>query len=146
MNVHEAAEILLKAVHDDLNGTIVFSHFLAHQTEGYDERTSAEIIGLYNKALLVLIDEGLAHRGPKPDVIELGQKGVDSNGNYKKFLKKKHTANFLERARRIFPILTFALALIGFCITYLHKTNNDRKMKARTQMKKDSIMHAQHKK
>ncbi|HTB33018.1 MAG TPA: hypothetical protein VK808_13395 [Bacteroidia bacterium] len=147
MEVHEAAEILLKAVHDDINGRIVFSDFLDHQTQGYDERTSAEIIGIYNKALLVLNDEGLSHRGPGADIIELGQKGVDCRGDYKKYLKKKHTRNFLEKTRRILPIFTFVIAATGFYLTYLKKTSNERKLKAATiaQHKKDSIAHSKNK-
>jgi hypothetical protein len=143
MEVHEAADILLKAVHDDLNGRIVFSHFLAHQTQGYDDRTSAEIMGIYNKALLVLIDEGLCHRGADGDIIELGQKGVDSRGNYRKYLKKKHTRNFLEKTRRILPIFSFVFVVLGFYITYMKKTSNERKAKAKiAQSRKDSILHS----
>lgn len=143
MEVHEAAEILLKAVHDDMNGRIVFSDFLAHQIQGYNDRTSAEIIGLYNKALLVLIDEGLSHRGPGADIIELGQKGIDCRGDYRKYLKKKHTRNFLEKTRRILPIFSFFFVVLGFYFTYIRKTSNDRKAKAKiAQSRKDSILHS----
>lgn len=143
MEVYEAAEILLKAVHDDINGRIVFSEFLAHQTKGYDARTTVELMGIYNKALLVLIDEGLCHRGMSPDIIELGQKGVDSRGNYKKHVRKRNTRNFLEKTRRILPIFSFVFVVLGFYITYIKKTSNARKAKARTsQIRKDSIMHS----
>ncbi len=143
MQVDEAAEILLKAVHDDMNGRIVFSDFLAHQTQGYSERTAVELIGIYNKALLVLIDEGLSHRGPGADIIELGQKGVEFKGDYKKYIKKKYTRNFLEKTRRILPIGTFLLAAIGFYLTYLKKASNERKAKANVaQHRKDSIAHS----
>jgi hypothetical protein len=147
MEVYQAAEILLKAVHDDINGRIIFSGFLQHQTQGYDERTKVQLMGIYNKALLLLIDEGLCHRGISADIIELGQKGIDSKGNYKKFVKKKKTRNFLEKTRRILPIISFVLFLIGFYITYLKKTSNARKVKARTaQSKKDSILHIRERK
>jgi hypothetical protein len=147
MEVNEAAEILLKAVHDDINGRIVFSDFLTHQTQGYDERIKVQLTGIYNKALLVLLDEGLCHRGVSADIIELGQKGIDCKGNYKKYLKKKNTRNFLEKTRRILPIISFVLFLIGFYITYLKKTSNARKVKARTaQYKKDSILHIRERK
>jgi hypothetical protein len=140
MEVHQAAEILLKAVHDDINGRIYFSDFLANQTEGYSEPVAVEIQGIYNKALLVLIDEGLCHRGAGGDIIELGQKGVDSKGNYKRFLKKKKTTQGLEKTRRILPIFTFLLAAIGFYITYMKTTSNSRKEKAKIiQARKDSI-------
>ncbi len=139
MEVHHAAEIILKAVHDDINGRIVFSDFLANQTDGYDTKTSVEIQGIYNKALLVLMDEGLCHRGTNPDIIELGQKGVDYKGDYRKYLKKKKTTLGLEKTRRILPIFTFLLAAIGFYITYI-KTSNNRKEKAKViQARKDSV-------
>lgn len=148
MEVYQAAEILLKAVHDDMNGSILFSDFLAHQTKGYDDRTSVELQGIYNKALLVLIDEGLCHRGSPADVIELGQKGIACKGNYKKYLKKKNTATFLEKARRIAPILSFVFVVIGFYITYIKKKHiNERNMRAKVeQHKKDSILHSRNRK
>lgn len=143
MEVHQAAEIILKAVHDDINGRIDFSGFLANQTQGYSEHTTIEIKGIYNKALLVLIDEGLCHRGPGADIIELGQKGLDFKGNYKRYLKKKKTTLGLEKTRRILPIFTFLLAAIGFYITYVKTTSNSRKEKAKmAQMRKDSIAHS----
>ncbi len=143
MEVHQAAEIILKAVHDDINGRIDFLDFLANQTEGYSEYTAIEIQGIYNKALLVLMDEGLCHRGVNPNIIELGQKGVDSKGNYKKYLKKKKTTLGLEKTRRILPIFTFLLAAIGFYITYMKTTSNSRKAKAKIiQARKDSIQRA----
>lgn len=142
MEVHQAAEILLKAVHDDINGRIYFSDFLTHQTEGYNARASAEIQGVYNKALLILIDAGLCHRGESPDTVELGQKGMETKGNYRKYLKKKNTASFLEKARRIAPILSFIFVLAGFYLTYLKKQSNERKAKAKVvQSKKDSLQH-----
>lgn len=144
MEVYQAAEIILKAVHDDMNGSILFSDFLAHQIQGYDERTSVELQGIYNKALLVLIDEGLCHRGVSPDVIELGQKGIDCKGNYKKHVKKRDTRNFLEKTRRILPIFSFVFVVLGFYITYIKKKNsNERKIKATIeQHRKDSIQHS----
>lgn len=148
MKVYDAAEILLKAIHDDINGRIIFSDFLDHQTEGYDDRTAAEIMGIYNKALLVLIDEGLCHRGTGADIIELGEKGVECKGDYKKHLKRKNTRNFLEKTRRILPIFSFVFVLIGFYITYIKKKKiNARKVEARViQHKRDSIMHSRVKK
>ncbi len=143
MEVHHAAEIILKAVHDDINGRIVFSDFLNNQTEGLDAHTSVELQGIYNKALLVLMDEGLCHRGVNADIIELGQKGIEYKGNYKKYLKKKKTTLGLEKTRRILPIFTFLLAVIGFYITYMKTTSNSRKAKAKImQARKDSIQHA----
>jgi hypothetical protein len=143
MEVNTAAEIVLRAVHDDINGSIVFSEFVAHQIQGYDSRTTVDLQGIYKKALLVLIDEGLCHRGMTADIIELGQKGIDCDGNYRKYVKKRDARNLLERIRRILPIFTFALAAIGFYITYMKKTSNERQKKAKVeQHKKDSI--AQH--
>lgn len=123
MEVTQAAEIILRAVHDDMNGSIVFSDFLAHQTQGYDARTSVEIQGIYHKALLILLDEGLCHRGVLADIIELGQKGIDCKGNYRKHIKKRDTRNFLEKTRRILPIFSFVFVAIGFYITYIKKKN-----------------------
>lgn len=148
MEVNQAAEIILKAVHDDINGSIAFSDFVAHQIEGYDDRTAVEIQGIYNKALLVLIDEGLCHRGVNPDIIELGQKGIDCKGDYKKHVKKRDTRNFLEKTRRIIPIFSFVFVVLGFYITYIKKKSNDeRKAKATmVQHKKDSVLHSKSKK
>ena len=143
MDVHQAAEILLKSVYEDMNGRISFSDFLAHQTQGYNQATSLEIQGIYNKALFVLIDAGLCHRGTNPDMIELGQKGLEHKGNYKKYLSKKNTAGFLDKARRIAPILSFVFVALGFYFTYLKKQSNERKAKAKiTQSRKDSILHS----
>lgn len=140
MEVTQAAEIILRAVHDDINGSIIFSDFLAHQTKGYDARTSVEIQGIYNKALLVLLDEGLCHRGVSADIIELGQKGIDCNGNYRRHIKKRDTRNFLERTRRILPIFSFVFVVLGFYITYIKKKNNTERRKATVELhKRDSI-------
>jgi len=143
MEVYQAAEIILRAVHDDMNGSIVFSDFLAHQVKGYDERTSVELQGIYNKALLILIDEGLCHRGTSPDIIELGQKGMDSKGNFRKYVKKRDTRNFLEKTRRILPIFSFFFVVLGFYFTYIKKKdNNERRIKATEQHRKDSVLHS----
>lgn len=142
MQVYQAAEIILKAVHDDINGSILFSDFLSHQIQGYDDRTKIELQGIYNKALLILLDEGLCHRGVSADIIELGQKGIDCGGNYKKYIKKRDTRNFLEKTRRILPIFSFVFVAAGFYITYIKKkNNNERKAKATiAQHKRDSIL------
>jgi hypothetical protein len=140
MEVNQAAEIILRAVHDDMNGSIVFSQFLAHQTKGYDARTSVEIQGIYNKALLVLLDEGLCHRGISADIIELGQKGIDCKGNYRRHIKKRDTRNFLEKTRRILPIFSFVFVVLGFYITYIKKkSNNERKKATIEQHRRDSV-------
>jgi len=144
MEVYEAAEILLKAIHDDINGTIVFSDFLAYQTQGYDARTAVELTGIYNKALLILIDEGLCHRGVGADIIELGQKGLEHKGNYRKYIKQRDTRNLLEKIRRILPIFSFIFVVLGFYITYIKKkNNNEQKIKAKiVEHRKDSISHS----
>jgi len=143
MEVYQAAEIILKAIHDDINGTIVFSDFVAHQTKGLDDINSAELYGIYNKALLVLIDEGLCNRGTHPNIIELGQKGIDCKGDYRKYIKKRNTRNFLEKTRRILPIPSFIFVVMGFYFTYMKKTSNERKNKANiAQHRKDSILHS----
>jgi|GEM_PF-1537321 hypothetical protein len=144
MEVNQAADILLQAVHDDINGSIVFSDFVAHQIKGYDDHTKVDLQGIYKKALLVLIDEGLCHRGMTADVIELGQKGIDCKGDYKRYVKKRNTRNLLEKIRRILPIFSFIFVVLGFYITYIKKkTNDERKIKANmAQHKKDSILHS----
>jgi preprotein translocase subunit SecG len=122
----------------------VFSDFVAHQIKGYDDHTKVDLQGIYKKALLVLIDEGLCHRGMTADVIELGQKGIDCKGDYKRYVKKRNTRNLLEKIRRILPIFSFIFVVLGFYITYIKKkTNDERKIKANmAQHKKDSILHS----
>jgi hypothetical protein len=100
-------------------------------------------MGIYNKALLVLIDEGLCHRGVGADIVELGQKGIDCKGDFKKYMKGRNIKNFLEKTRRILPIFSFVFVVLGFYITYIKKTSNERKVKAKVaQTKRDSIIHS----
>jgi hypothetical protein len=143
MEVNDAAEILLKACHDDMNGRIIFSDFLENQTEGMDSYTSARVRGIYNKALLVLTDEGLCHRISGSDVVEIGQKGIAHKGDYRKHLKKRKTVQILDRARRIAPILSFVIVLVSFIITIMKKNSNTQKARAKAEMvKKDSLKHS----
>jgi hypothetical protein len=147
MKVYQAAEILLKAVHDDVNASISFSDFVSHQTKGYDDRTMLELQTIYKKALLVLIDEGVCHRGFNADTIELGQKGMDTQGDFKKYLRKRNIRNLLEKIRRILPIPSFIFVVLGFYFTYIKtkKTSDERKARVE-QHRKDSILHSRSRK
>lgn len=123
MEVHDAAEILLKAVHNDLHGRLEWSKFIEERTLGLNDSAAAELRGTYSRALIVLIDEGLCHKIADTDIIELAQKGIAAKGDYKKFLRKKNTTVLLEKLRRIAPILSFIVVLISFIITMLKKHN-----------------------
>ena len=120
MDVHDAAEKILKAVHDDLNGRVYWAEFMENQTHGLTDNAVAEIRGIYNKALIILIDENLCRKVAN-NIIELAQKGIDANGDYRKFLKKKNTTTILEKLRRIAPIASFIIVLISFIIGLLKK-------------------------
>ncbi|HXP48534.1 MAG TPA: hypothetical protein VN922_01205 [Bacteroidia bacterium] len=120
MDVHDAAENILKAVHDDLNGRVYWAEFMENQTHGLTDSAVAEVRGIYNKALIILIDENLCRKVGN-NIIELAQKGIDANGDYKKYLKKKNTTTILEKLRRIAPIASFIIVLISFIIGLLKK-------------------------
>ena len=126
MDVHDAAERILRAVHDDVNGRIYWSAFMESQTSGLTDSAAAEIRGMYNKALIVLIDEQLCRKVAN-NIIELAQKGIDANGDYRRFVKKKKTAHTLERLRRIAPIASFIIVLISFVINFIIKKNKEKR-------------------
>lgn len=139
MEIHDAAEILLKTIHDDLNGRIVWSKFLDEKSDGYGERGASEIRGSYSRALIILLDEELCHKVPNSDIIEIAQKGIAANGDYAKYLKKKKTTVVLEKLRRIAPIASFVIVLISFIVTMLKKNAANHAAKAPTAIKaKDS--------
>lgn len=123
MEVHDAAEIVLNEVHKDLHGRLVWSKFVGERSHGLNDTAVAEIHGVYSRALIILIDEGLCHKLPDTDIIELAQKGIAVKGDYKKYLKKKNTTVLLEKLRRIAPILSFIVVLISFIVTMLRKHN-----------------------
>jgi hypothetical protein len=125
MDVHEAAQKVLTAIHYDINGRLVWSKYLAQQTVGFNDDAAYEIKGLFNRALIILIDEDLCRRTADNDIIELTQKGIDANGDYNKHYKKKSTRVFLEKARRVAPILSFIIVLISFIIGLLKKNHDD---------------------
>lgn len=137
MEVYEAAQKVLTAVHYDINGRLTWSKFLEQQTIGYNENAAWEIKGTFNKALIVLIDEDLCRRTADNDVIELTQKGIDAEGDFMRHYKKKNTRVFLEKLRRIAPILSFIIVLISFIIGLLKKNANEKAaLKAKTQQVK----------
>jgi len=125
MDVHDAAERILRAVHDDVNGRIYWSAFMEGQTSGLTDSAAAEIRGIYNKALIILIDEQLCRKVAN-NIIELAQKGIDANGDYRKFVKKKKTTHTLERLRRIAPIASFIIVLISFIINMIIKKTAEK--------------------
>jgi hypothetical protein len=139
MEIHDAAEILLKTIHDDLNGRIVWAKFLDEKSAGYGERGASEIRGSYSRALIVLIDEELCHKVPNSDIIEIAQKGIGIKGDYLKYVKKKKTTVVLEKLRRIAPIASFIIVLVSFIITMMKKNAANKAAKAPTTIKaKDS--------
>jgi hypothetical protein len=134
MEVREAAQKVLTALHYDINGRLTWSRYLEQQTVGYNDSAAFEIKGTFNKALIVLIDEDLARRtAENNDIIEITQKGIDAEGDFMRHHKKKSTRVFLEKARRIAPILSFIIVLISFIIGLLKKNASDKaKLKAKT--------------
>jgi len=125
MDIHEASGIILKAVHEDLEGKIVWSDFLAQRTLGYNERAANELKGTYSRALIILSDEGLCRKLPNSDIVQLGQKGIEANGDFRKYFKKKKTVVTLEKIRRIAPIVSAVIVIISFIITMI--TRNAKK-------------------
>jgi hypothetical protein len=139
MEIHDAAEAILKSVHDDINGRLAWSKFLDEKSIGYNDDAAAEIRGVYSKALIVLIDEGLCHKVPDTDIVELATKGIEMHGDYKKFHKKKKTTQVLERLRRIAPIASFIIVLIGFIIGIFKKNSaNHAAQKVKAAQMKDA--------
>lgn len=125
MDVHDAAEKILRTVHDDVNGRLYWSSFVEQQTSGLTDSAAAEIRGIYNKALIILTDEQMCRKVTN-NIVELAQKGIDANGDYRRYLKKKKTTNTLERLRRIAPIASFIIVLITFIINFIIKKNNEK--------------------
>ena len=133
MNVREAAQKVLLAIHYDINGRLVWSKYLEQQCIGFNDDASNEIKGVFNRALIILIDEDLCRRTADSDIIELTQKGIDAEGDFQKHYKKKNTRVFLEKLRRIAPILSFIIVLISFIWGILKKNaNNHAAQKAKT--------------
>jgi len=131
MDIHTASEIVLRMVHEDVEGKLVWSEFLKHQTEGYNDRTANEIRGAYAKALIILIDEGLCRKDYNSDIVQLAQKGIEADGNFRKYIKKKKTRNTLEKLRRIAPIVSAIIVIISFIITIMKKNSDNKKAAAK---------------
>jgi hypothetical protein len=121
MDIHDASGIILRMVHEDLEGKLVWSAFIQKQTTGYNDQTANELKGTYYKALIILIDEGLCHKIPNSDIVELAQKGIEAKGDFHKYFKKKKTRNTLEKLRRIAPIVSAIIVIISFIITIVTK-------------------------
>ncbi|NNM93842.1 MAG: hypothetical protein HKL88_00075 [Bacteroidia bacterium] len=129
MNVYDASGIILRKVHSDLEGKLLWNNFVQEQTRGYNEAAANEIRGVYARALIILIDEGLCRKAPGSDVVELAHKGIEYNGDFKKYLKKKKITVLLEKLRRIAPIVSAIIVIITFIITMI-KRNADKQKKA----------------
>jgi len=125
MDVHEAAQKILKAVHSDINGRLYWTSFIEEQTGGRNDSAAAELRGTFNKALIVLIDEGLCRKVAN-NIVELAQKGIDADGDYTRYFKKKKTTIILEKLRRIAPIASFIIILITFIINFIIKKNTEK--------------------
>jgi len=121
MEIHDAADIILRTVHADVNGRLVWSKFIDEKSTGFNDDAAAEMRGKYTKALIILIDEGLCHKVADTDTIELATKGIEVKGDYKKFSKKKKTTQVLDRLRRIAPIASFIIVLVTFIIGMMKK-------------------------
>lgn len=125
MDVHDAAEKILQTVHDDINGRLYWSSFVEQQISGLTDAAAAEIRGIYNKALIILTEEQLCRKVTN-NVIELAQKGIDANGDYRRYIKKKKTTHTLERLRRIAPIASFIIVLLTFIINFIIKKTAEK--------------------
>jgi len=127
MDIYAASDKILRRVHYDLEGKLVWSSFIAEQTTGYNDDKANELKGIYARALIILIDEGLCRRAPGSDIVELAHKGIEFKGDFKKYLRKKKTTNMLERLRRIAPIISAIIVIITFVITMMKKNANKEK-------------------
>ena len=124
MDIYEACDKILRRVHYDLEGKLVWSEFIKEQITGYNIDTANEIKGTYTRALIILTDEGMCRRLPNTDIVELAQKGIEVKGDFKKYLKKKKTTHTLEKLRRIAPIVSAIIVIISFIITMMKKNAN----------------------
>ncbi len=121
MDIYDASDKILRRVHYDNEGKLVWSDFITEQTTGYNEDKANELKGIYAKALLILTDEGLCRKSPGSDVVELAHKGIECKGDFKKYLRKKKTTVILDRMRRIAPIISAIIVIITFIITMMKK-------------------------
>jgi hypothetical protein len=127
MEILTASEIILRMVHDDLEGKLVWSAFLKQQTQGYNDRAAIELKGVYSKALIILIDEDLVHKDLNSDIVQLSKKGIEASGDFRRYIKKKKTTNTLEKLRRIAPIVSAIIVIISFIITIMKKNADNKK-------------------
>ena len=123
MDIHEASGIILRTVHEDLEGKILWSDFISKKTVGYNEQAAAELKGVYSRALFILIDEGLCHKEESTGIVRLGHKGIEANGDFRKYFKKKKTTVTLEKLRRILPIVSAIIVILTTIITFLTKNS-----------------------
>ena len=139
MDIYEASDKILRRVHYDLEGKLNWTDFIKEQTTGFNEDAANEIRGTYSRALIILTDEGMCRKVPNTDIVELAQKGIEVQGDFKKYLKKKKTTHTLERLRRIAPIISAIIVIISFIITMMKKNANKEKaaQKAQTTKAKD---------
>ncbi|HXB11147.1 MAG TPA: hypothetical protein VNZ45_04100 [Bacteroidia bacterium] len=142
MDIYEASDKILRRVHYDLEGKLDWPAFIKEQTTGFNDDVANEIRGTYSRALIILTDEGMCRKVPGSDIVELAQKGIEVEGDFKKYLKKKKTTHTLEKLRRIAPIISAIIVIISFIITMMKKNSNKEKVaaqKAQTTVKaKDS--------
>lgn len=131
MDIYDASDKILRTVHCDLEGKLVWSNFIKAQTTGYNEDTASELKGIYARALIILIDEGLCRKAQGSDFVELAHKGIEYKGDFKKYLRKRKTTAILDRLRRIAPIVSAIIVIITFVITMIKKNANKEKAAAK---------------
>lgn len=125
MTIHEASALILKTVHQSVEGSISWSDFLMSRTMGYNEQSAGEVRGTFTRALFILIDEGLCQKAQNSDMVRLTNKGIEYQGDFESYFKKKKTTNTLEKLRRIAPIVSAIIVIISFIITII--TRNAKK-------------------
>lgn len=133
MTIHEASGLILKTVHESVEGDISWSQFLQSRTMGYNEQSSNELRGTFSRALIILMDEGLCQKLHNSDRVRLTNKGIEFGGDFESYFKKKKTVTTLEKLRRIAPIISAIIVIISFIITII--TRNAKKNATTTQQK-----------
>jgi hypothetical protein len=125
MTIHEASALILKTVHDSVEGSISWADFLRSRTMGYNEQAANEVRGTFTRALFILIDEGLCQKPQNSDSVRLTNKAIEYSGDFETYFKKKKTRVTLEKLRRIAPIISAIIVIISFIITMV--TRNAKK-------------------
>lgn len=130
MDIYDASDKILRRVHYDLEGKLLWSNFIKEETTGYNDEKAYELKGIYARALIILIDEGLCRKTQNGEIVELAHKGIEYKGDFKRYLRKKKTTVLLEKLRRIAPIVSAIIVIITFIITMIKKNATKQKATA----------------